>query len=91
MKGADVIKKWKLRRVEVFVFFSGIVLMLFSWCASTDVAYTPRKHMKYYRETYSPSVQRADDIQYRSAYKYDLKGKKYKKHFKKQNKRKRNR
>lgn len=81
-------KRKKTGRDELLIILAGMMLVVFSGCASTNSAYTPRKHMKYYRETYSPSVQRADDIQYRSAYKYDLKGKKYKKHFKQRKKRK---
>jgi hypothetical protein len=84
-------KRKKSRRDELLIILAGMMLVVFSGCASSNGAYTPRKHMKYYRETYSPSVQRADDIQYRSAYKYDLKGKKYKKHFKQRKKRKKNR
>jgi hypothetical protein len=85
-----VIRKWKKPGRDVLFFMIlGGVSFFFSGCASGNGAFTPRKHMKYYRETYSPSVQRADDIQYRSAYKYDLKGKKYKKHFKQRKKRKR--
>lgn len=72
--------------ITIFFLTSGMFVFL-SGCASTQGSYTPRKHMKYYRETYHPSVERADDIQYRSAYKYDMKGKKYRKHFKKQEKR----
>lgn len=87
-----MIRKWKKTgRDEFLAMLAVMLLVVFSGCASSNGAYTPRKHMKYYRETYSPSVQRADDIQYRSAYKYDLKGKKYKKHFKQRKKRKKNR
>jgi hypothetical protein len=85
-----VIGKWKKSGKNLFILvILSAVSMFFSGCASGNSAYTPRKHMKYYRGTNSPSVQRADDIQYRSAYKYDLKGKKYKKHFKQRKKRKR--
>lgn len=75
----------------VLVFFSTIgwfVLFGIGGCATSSVPTSSKKHLKYYRDTYHPSVQRADNIQYRSAYKYDIKGKKYKKHYKEQEKRK---
>jgi hypothetical protein len=79
--------KRDIGRVGVILLLAGIIYFNLPGCASSKGSYTPRKHMKYYRETYHPSVQRADDIQYRSAYKYDIKGKKYKRYFKKQEKR----
>jgi len=74
-------------RAVLFLLSTGLILIFSQGCASSDGAYTSRKHTKYYRDTYTPSVQRADNIQYRSPYKYDMKGKKYKKHYKKKEKR----
>jgi hypothetical protein len=65
---------------------AGFLLLVIGGCATSNVPTNSRQHIKYYSNSYHPSVQRADDIQYRGAYKYDLKGKKYKKHYKEQEK-----
>jgi hypothetical protein len=66
--------KCEMGKLITIFFLASVMFVFLSGCASTQGSYTPSKHMK-------------DDIQYRSAYKYDIKGKKYRKHFKKQEKR----
>lgn len=74
---------------KIFSLLFGILFfqLLFSACATNQGPYTSRAHRKYYEKSYHPSVQRADEIQYRSAYKYDIKGKKYTKHYQEREKR----
>jgi len=81
----------KKREFRFFIFLlitGGPLLLGLGGCAASTVPITSKQHIKYYSNSYHPSVQRADDIQYRSAYKYDMKGNKYKKHYKEQEKRK---
>jgi hypothetical protein len=65
-----------------------LLLMGLGGCVTTSYPTTSKQQIKYFSNSYHPSVQRADDIQYRGAYKYDLKGKKYKKHYREREKRK---
>jgi uncharacterized protein YceK len=73
-------------KIFAVFFVIPVICLLLSGCATTQGSVTPRQHKKYYREYNHPSVERANDIQYRSAYKFDTKGKKYLKYYKKQDK-----
>jgi len=74
---------------KFFTLLSGILVfqLFLSGCTTNQGPYTSRAHKKYYQKSYHPSIQRADEIQYRSAYKYDIKGKKYTKYYQEQEKR----
>lgn len=74
-------------KIFSFLFVILITQVFLFGCAANQGPYTSRSHRKYYEKSTHPSVQRADEIQYRSAYKYDIKGKKYIKHYQEQEKR----
>jgi hypothetical protein len=55
-------------------------------CTSTKLKYKPKKE-QYRTTSYRVKIKTTNDIQYKSAYKYDSDGKKYKKHFRQKRRR----
>ena len=55
-------------------------------CSSTKLNYKPKK-IQYRTTSYRVKIKTTNDIQYKSAYKYDSDGKRYKKHFRQKRRR----
>jgi hypothetical protein len=75
-----------LSRFLVFLLITTLLAGLTVGCKSSKPGSKPRKS-QYRRSTYDIKVKSVDDIQYKSAYKYDIDGKKYKKHYRKKRRR----
>ena len=75
-----------LYRFICVLFISGIIGGLATGCTSTKLKYKPKK-VQYRTTSYKVKIKTINDIQYKSAYKYDSDGKRYKKHFRQKRRR----
>ncbi len=78
----------KILRNFLLILFLGAILGFGNGCKVSDRPYRPNKYMEYSKRTNKVKAKRVNDIQYRSAYKYDTEGTKFKKHFKRRRQRK---
>jgi hypothetical protein len=75
-----------INRFLHILFISATIAGLTAGCSSTKFNYKPKKS-QYRTTSYHVKIKTTNDIQYKSAYKYDSDGKKYKKHFRKKRRR----
>jgi len=76
-----------LYNLRVFFLIFSILAGLNLGCKSSKPGTGPRPS-QYKRTTYDVKIRSINDIQYTGAYKYDIDGKKYKKHYRKINRKK---
>jgi hypothetical protein len=75
-----------IHRFLYVLYISAIIGGLTAGCSSTKLNYKPKK-VQYRTTSYKVKIKTTNDIQYKSAYKYDSDGKKYKKHFRQKRRR----